>query len=222
VCGAAHPIVLPAAKVANIGLVRPGQSIAVLSGMMLMPVRRNEADELLALAAARMPEIVEHGERVGRFAGSIARELGFVDEQLTLIWQAARFHDIGKLAIPESILNKPSTLTDEERRIVRRHVDIGAELLAQTETLAKLAPLVFASHEWFDGSGYPFGLSGEAIPIGSRIIAIADAYDAMTQGRRSYRLCAAGETAVAELRSCAHRQFDPALVEVFLSLLAKH
>jgi putative nucleotidyltransferase with HDIG domain len=190
--------------------------------MMLIPVGRNEADDLIALATARMPEIVAHGERVGRFAGSIARELGIADEQRTLIWQAARFHDIGKLAIPESILNKPSTLTDDERRIVRRHVDIGAEILAQTETLANLAPLVFASHEWFNGGGYPLGLSGGAIPIGSRVIAIADAYDAMTQDRRPYRPRAACESALAELRECAGRQFDPEIVEVFLSVLARH
>src|SRR6185436_6498288 len=121
-----------------------------------------------------------------RFARSTARELGIIDGDLSLIWQAARFHDIGKLAIPESILNKPSTLSDEERQIVRRHVDIGAELLAGTQTLAHLAPIVFASHEWFNGDGYPCGLSGGAIPVGSRIITTVDAYDAMTQGRRSY------------------------------------
>jgi HD-GYP domain-containing protein (c-di-GMP phosphodiesterase class II) len=185
-------------------------------------VIRNEADELIAMATARMPDTVAHAERVARYADAIGRELGIPEEQLAIISQAARFHDIGKLAIPTSILNKPASLTAEERRIVRRHVDIGAELLIQTRTLGHLAPLVFASHEWFNGGGYPLGLAGGAIPIGSRIIAVADAYDAMTQDRRSYRRCNASETAVAEIRNGAHQQFDPAIVDVFLAVLARH
>ena len=199
----------------------------MLTGMLLPAVVRNavasnDASELLALAAARMPDTVAHAERVARYSEVIGRELDIRDPQLTVICQAARFHDIGKLAVPTLLLNKPAALTDEERRIVRRHVDIGAELLMQTRTLAHLAPLVFASHEWFNGGGYPLGLSGNAIPIGSRIIAIADAYDAMTQDRRSYRQSAACETAVTEIRDGAHGQFDPAIVNVFLSVLARH
>ena len=194
----------------------------MLARMLTQVAVTTDADELIAMATARMPDTVAHGERVARYAEMIGRELGIRGYQLTIIWDAARFHDIGKLAIPTSLLNKPAALTDEERRIVRRHVDIGAELLIQTRTLAHLAPLVFASHEWFNGGGYPLGISGSAIPIGSRIIAIADAYDAMTQDRRSYRSSSATETAVEEIRGGAHRQFDPVVADVFLSVLARH
>jgi HD-GYP domain-containing protein (c-di-GMP phosphodiesterase class II) len=189
---------------------------------MLTLVEGTDAEDLLALAAARIPDTAAHGERVGRFSVAIARALGIGRQDTATIGLAARFHDIGKLAIPVALIEKPGPLTDEEQEIMRRHVNIGAELLAQTRTLAPLAPLVLASHERFDGCGYPFGLSGRAIPIGSRIIAVADTYDAMTQGRRSYRECAARETAIIELREAAGRQFDAMIVDAFLTILAKH
>jgi putative two-component system response regulator len=185
---------------------------------------RDGADEpatLLALARERMPDIAAHGERVARNAVSIARELGCVEETAGVLEPAARFHDIGKLAIPEALLTKPSELAPGEDEIMRKHVDAGAEILASTRTLAPLAPLVRASHEWFGGGGYPLKLSGAAIPLVSRIIAIGDAYDAMTQDR-SYRVRLNSTEAVAELLRCSPSQFDPGIVPALLAVIGRH
>ena len=177
-----------------------------------------ERDTLLAMARARVPEIAAHGERVARFAASIARALGCVDETAATLEPAARFHDIGKLAIPEALLTKPSPLGPGENEIMRKHVDAGADILASTRTLTGLAPLVLASHEWFGGGGYPHRLSGLAIPLASRIVAVADAFDAMTQNR-SYRVRLNSSDAVAELLRCSPSQFDPEIVVALLSVI---
>ena len=181
----------------------------------------NESDALLALAAERMPDTAEHGERVARFAYSVAREMGVlldVGPELTI---GARFHDIGKIAIPEALLSKPSPLTEGEKAIVRQHVDVGAEILQATQTLASAAPIVGASHEWFNGGGYPWKLAGDEIPLASRIIAVVDAYDAMTQ-HRAYRVSLDSTDAVNELLRCCPTQFDPEVVAAFLAVLGRH
>jgi len=134
---------------------------------------------------------------------------------------AARFHDIGKAAMPHALLTKPSRLTPGEMAIMRRHADVGATILNATATLISAAPIVQASHEWFAGGGYPFRLAGEAIPLASRIIAVADAYDAMTQDR-VYRVRFDTNDAIAELLRCTPTQFDPAVVDAFLSVLSRH
>ena len=181
----------------------------------------NESDALLALAAERMPDTAEHGERVARFAYSVAREMGVlldVGPELTI---GARFHDIGKIAIPEALLSKPSPLTEGEKAIVRQHVEVGAEILQATQTLASAAPIVGASHEWFGGGGYPWKLAGDEIPLASRIIAVVDAYDAMTQ-HRAYRVSLDSTDAVNELLRCCPTQFDPEVVAAFLAVLGRH
>src|SRR2546423_361047 len=114
-----------------------------------------EVDALSALARERMPDTMAHSERVARFAHSVAREMGMDRESCVELELAARFHDIGKMAMPEALLTKPSPLTAGEAAIMRRHVDLGAEILEATATLAPLAPVVLNSHEWFDGGGYP-------------------------------------------------------------------
>ena len=119
------------------------------------------------------------------------------------------------------MLTKPSPLTAGEAAIMRRHVDLGAEILDATATLAPLAPVVLNSHEWFDGGGYPQKLAGSAIPIKSRILTVVDAYDAMTQNR-SYRLRGDSQDAIAELLRCTRTQFDPAIVSAFLAVLGRH
>lgn len=181
----------------------------------------DEREALLAMARERTPDIAAHGERVARYAASVARELGRGDETAGVLEPAARFHDIGKLAIPEALLTKPSQLAPGEDAIMRKHVDAGAEILASTRTLRSLAPLVLASHEWFDGGGYPHRLSGPAIPLASRIVAVADAYDAMTQDR-SYRVRLNTAEAIAELRRCSPSQFDPAIVAALIDVLSKN
>ncbi len=178
-----------------------------------------EADILAAFTMDRQRETAVHSERVTRYAISIARELG-VDCGVELE-AAARFHDLGKAAMPDALLTKPSPLTAGETAIMRRHVDVGAEILESTRTLRAAAPLVLASHEWFEGGGYPRKLSGPEIPLGSRIIAVADAYDAMTQDR-AYRARLNTTDAIGELLRCCPVQFDPIVVNALLAVLGRH
>lgn len=181
----------------------------------------DEAEALLTLAAKRIPTVVSHSERVARFTVALARELGFPDIVLPIVENTARFHDIGKLAMPESLLTKPSKMEAGEMAIMRRHAEAGAEMLAATDTLKELAPMVGATHEWFGGGGYPSKLAGAVIPYASRLVAVADAYDSMTQ-TRPYRKQLDASEAVSELLRCAPSQFDPDVVFAFLALLATH
>jgi HD-GYP domain-containing protein (c-di-GMP phosphodiesterase class II) len=181
----------------------------------------SELDALLASAVERAPETMVHAERVCRYAQSVGRELGMNEEDCRWLEIAARFHDVGKAAMPDAILTKPSPLTAGEAAIMRRHVDIGAEIVASAQSLRRAAPLVLASHEWFAGGGYPQKLAGPAIPLASRIIAVVDAYDAMTQDRH-YRSRLDSAEAVGELLRCCPTQFDPAIVAAFLVVLGRH
>lgn len=173
------------------------------------------------IAAERAPDVMVHGERVARYSVALARELELDTATVVTVERAARFHDIGKAAIPQALLTKPSRMTASEFAIMCRHVEAGADLLDATETLGELAPIVRTSHEWFGGGGYPAGLVGTAIPFASRLIAVADAYDAMTQ-TRAYRAQLDRSEAVAELLRCAPSQFDPELVVAFLTTLGRH
>ena len=168
-----------------------------------------------------MPDVVEHSERVVRFAIATAKELNVNASQIQLLERAARFHDIGKLAMPEAVLTKPSPLTPGEVTIMRGHVDTGAEILMSTATLRSTVPIVKASHEWFGGKGYPDGIAGQAIPLASRMIAVADAYDAMTQDRH-YRTRLGAVEAISELLRGAPSQFDPDVVVAFLNIVNRH
>jgi putative two-component system response regulator len=181
----------------------------------------DEGAVLHGLALDRIVETAAHGERVERYAQSVAREMRIPADAEPSLAIAARFHDIGKIAIPEALLTKPSPLTTGEIAIMRQHVEVGAEILEATATLADAAPIVCASHEWFAGGGYPHHLAGEAIPLASRIIAVVDAYDAMTQDR-AYRSRFNAADAVAELLRCSPVQFDPHVVAAFLAVLGRH
>jgi response regulator RpfG family c-di-GMP phosphodiesterase len=180
----------------------------------------DESARLMALAVERDPALVAHGARVARDAVAVGRQLQVSAAEVREIEMAARFHDIGKIAIPASLVDKPSPLTPGELAIMRRHVDAGADLLAATPSLAAIAPLVRASHEWFGGGGYPARLAGAAIPLPSRIIAVVDAYDAMTQDR-SYRRRLDSSESISELLRCAPAQFDPEVVIAFLTTLSR-
>jgi putative nucleotidyltransferase with HDIG domain len=180
-----------------------------------------EAEALAAFALERTPEVAAHGERVVRYARSIVRELGAEGSLGEALELTARFHDIGKLAMPDALMTKPSPLTAAEAAIMRQHVEVGAEILESTATLAPIAPAVRATHEWFSGRGYPYRLTGSAIPLISRIVAVADAYDAMTQ-ERSYRPRINATDAVNELLRGTPVQFDPDIVNAFLGVLGRH
>ena len=152
-----------------------------------------------------------HSERVARYAAHIARLLGLSFPSVDLVRRAAFVHDIGKILIPDSIVQKPGALTPDEREIVRMHPELGARMLARRPAMRDLAPVVLHHHERWDGDGYPAGLAGSAIPIESRVIFVADAFDAMTTERPYGRVLNYRE-AGAELARCAGRDFDPRVV----------
>ncbi len=173
------------------------------------------------MATDRIPDVMLHGERVARYAQAVAREWALDAEAARLLRTAARFHDIGKLAMPPALLIKPSPLTPGEWAVMHRHVEVGAEILSATRTLGDLAPIVAATHEWFDGNGYPHNLAGADIPIAGRIIAVADAYDSATQHRHGRSRIDSAE-GVAELRRGRGTQFDPDVLDTFLALIGTH
>ena len=181
-------------------------------------------DTLEALGSAldlKDPESFGHSQRVTAYTISIAKNVPVPLPYLTVMARAAFLHDIGKMAIPGKILRKPGPLDDAEKVIMRKHCEIGYNTLSRVPFLLEAADIVLAHHEFFDGTGYPRGLRGEQIPLGSRIISIANALDAMLSDcpyRNAYSMSQARE----EIRRCAGTQFDPKIVEVFLSIPEIH
>lgn len=163
----------------------------------------------------------EHAMRVSRLAGLACRKLGVAEPETEQIEQAAMLHDFGKLAMPEAILAKPAPLTPEERDMMRRHPDITYQFVRGHHLLGRIADIVRGANEWFGGGGYPVGLDGTDIPLGSRIIAVADAYDTMTHAR-VYRDAMTPAEAALELMRCCGAQFDPEVVGAFLAALTAH
>ncbi|HEY6055723.1 MAG TPA: HD-GYP domain-containing protein, partial [Gaiellaceae bacterium] len=159
-----------------------------------------------------------HSQRVAKLSGRIAERLGVPPDQVELARLAGSLHDLGKLAIPEEILRKPSALSEPERVVLERHPQIGYRML-ESLGVDPVAQWVLHHHERWDGDGYPDKLAGEEIPLGARIIFVADAYDAMTSDR-VYRGSLSREEAIAELERCAGSQFDPAIVGIFVAELA--
>jgi diguanylate cyclase (GGDEF)-like protein len=178
---------------------------------------RSQAGEvLLRTMHAKQPDLDEHSSNVAELATRVARRLGLGGEALDEIARAAELHDIGKVGIPDAILNKPSSLTAGEWEFIYQHTILGERILHGAPALRPVARLVRASHERWDGAGYPDGLRGEEIPLGARIVAVCDAYEAMT-ANRTYRAAVSHELACQELRCSAGTQFDPEVVEAFLS-----
>jgi two-component system, cell cycle response regulator len=161
--------------------------------------------------------LFDHAREVTRLAESLARALGLSRRARENVVRAAALHDIGKLAIPVEILAKTGPLDDSERAHLRRHTLLGEAMLAAAPRLRPVGILVRASHERWDGRGYPDGLEGEAIPLGARIIAVCDAYSAMCEVR-PYGSALGEEEALAELRRCSGTQFDPRIVHAFCML----
>jgi two-component system cell cycle response regulator len=174
--------------------------------------RAKTRDVLMQLLNERTPALHEHVNGVGHLAIDLARECGLDSDQLDEVLRAAELHDIGKLAIPDEILNKPGPLNDGEWQFVRQHSIIGERILNADPALRPVARLVRTSHERWDGTGYPDGLAGTAIPLGARIIAACDAYEAMTS-ERCYQGARSSDDAIAELRRNSGTQFDPAVVD---------
>jgi two-component system cell cycle response regulator len=174
-------------------------------------------DVLLSVLAEHSLSLAAHLGHVGTLAEAVACKLGLPEDVVTLTRLTAELHDVGKTAIPDVVLEKPGPLDDDEWALLKRHTIIGERILAAAPALARIAPLVRSTHEWVDGSGYPDGLVGDAIPLSSRIVSVVDAYDAMTSSR-PYGVERTSDQALAELRRCAGSQFDPAVVEAFLAV----
>jgi two-component system cell cycle response regulator len=178
---------------------------------------RQSSDVLLKVLSERNADLGAHITGVAELAMAVARQLALSDHEVERIGIAAELHDVGKAAIPDAILGKPGPLDDDEWTLMRQHTLIGQRIMLAAPSLAAAGELVRSSHEAFDGSGYPDGLAGEEIPLGARIIAVCDAFDAMTS-TRSYRAAMATAEAYAELRRCSGTQFDPTVVAAFCPL----
>jgi cyclic di-GMP phosphodiesterase len=183
-------------------------------------------DTLEALGSAldlKDAETEGHCQRVTVFCISIAKSMPVPvpNAYLAVLARAAFLHDIGKMAIPDGILRKPSPLNDDEKQIMRKHCEIGYNMLIRIPFLRDAAEIVLSHQEFFDGTGYPRGLKGEEIPLGARIFAVADALDAMISDQ-PYRRALPLSHAREEIRRCSGTQFDPKVVEVFLSITEQH
>ena len=179
-----------------------------------MSATRQSKDVLLRALAERNPELRHHLSGVADLAEATAMRLRLGHDELEQVRHAAELHDVGKVAVPDAILAKADRLDDGEWAFIRRHTLIGERIIAAAPALTRVAALVRSSHERWDGAGYPDGLAGEEIPLGARIIAVADAFDAMTSPR-PYATARSPAAALEELRRCAGSQFDPVVVDAF-------
>lgn len=224
----AHDILLRVGK-----LIRTRRTLKTLRNVAVqlqeeLAAALHEAERAQIEMLARMARLIDHSDdglsqhtwRVARLAGYIAEEYGLPGTQVDDIRRAARLHDLGKVVVSDAILASTKPLTEQEIELIRAHPTVGAMILkGGTSALVRMAERIAHSHhERWDGSGYPQGLKGNEIPIEARIVAVADAYDAMTH-TRPYRLALLPSEATTEIESGAGTQFDPAVVEAFMELM---
>jgi two-component system, cell cycle response regulator len=175
---------------------------------------------LMRVLGERQPVLGQHVRNVSELAVAVGNRLGMDRGDLIVLARAAELHDIGKVAIPDAILDKPGPLNDEEWAFMKQHTILGERIISSAPALARVASVVRSSHENFGGGGYPDGLSGEKIPLASRVILACDAYEAMTS-ERPYAAALSNEAARRELQRCAGSQFDPQVIETLLLVLAE-
>jgi HD-GYP domain-containing protein (c-di-GMP phosphodiesterase class II) len=196
---------------------------AIRSAVLYQQLERaylGTAEALGAALEAKESRTSNHARSIVDTAEAVGRMLGLHGLDLRNLRYAAAFHDIGKIAVPEGLLNKTGPLTEDERVQVQRHTEIGEQILSPVDFLQDVLPLVRHGHERWDGEGYPDNLAGSRIPIGARIILACDAYEAMTHDR-PYRPALSPESARQELRVNAGRQFDPRVVEALIQVLER-
>jgi diguanylate cyclase (GGDEF)-like protein len=172
-------------------------------------------EALLSALSQRDPDLADHVHDVADLAVQTARALNCPEASITRIRLAAELHGFGKMAIPEAILTKPAALTAQEWTLMRQHTIAGERIVASATALEEVAPVVRSSHERWDGTGHPDGLSGTEIPLGARIVAVCDSFHAMTSDR-PHRRAMSDEVALAELNACAGTQLDPSVVDAFV------
>ncbi|HEX2709214.1 MAG TPA: HD domain-containing phosphohydrolase, partial [Candidatus Deferrimicrobium sp.] len=198
-------------------------AIALSRARLIEELAQNDLGTLTALARAvdvNSPWTAGHSERVTDLAMDLGRELGLSPDEIDLLHRGGLLHDIGKIGVPPSILDKPGKLTEEEFAVIRRHPSKGAEILESIPSLQKVIPIVSQHHERFDGKGYPNGLAGESISLLARIFAVADVVDALLSDR-PYRPGWPREKVLAHTRENAGQQFDPVVVEAFFRIEAR-
>ncbi len=161
-----------------------------------------------------------HSEQIAKWAADVARLMGCNPQEVQAIYWGGLLHDIGKIGIANSILNKPTKLDAAEWEIIRKHTILGAQIISPIKKLSNVAPIIEYSHERYNGSGYPLGLKGEEIPLGARVIGVVDSYSAM-RDERSYKKPISHEDAIAELVRNSGILFDPQVVEMFLTVIRK-
>jgi len=164
--------------------------------------------------------ITEHSIRVSRYAEKLTKALMLSEEEVKTIRRAALLHDIGMVGVSSKILRKKSKLSGDEYDIIKKHTDIGVKLIKKTNLFEKELPIILYHHERYDGTGYPHKLKGETIPLGARLLAVVESYDAM-MNKTSYRKACPSEDALNELRQCSGTQFDPDMVNIFIKVLNK-
>jgi diguanylate cyclase (GGDEF)-like protein len=175
-------------------------------------------DAFLEALATREPSLHAHLEGVAALAVELASRLGLAEAELTEVSRAAQLHDLGKVAVPDEILAKPGELDEHEWEFIHQHTVVGERILRASPAFRDAATIVRSSHERWDGTGYPDGLAGEAIPLASRIVCACDAFEAMIS-TRPYREARTVEDAVRELERCAGTQFDPQVVQLLVALV---
>jgi len=181
----------------------------------LRDVRMGTLEAFTETIAQRDNDTMKHSTRVRDLAVAIGQAMNLSPETLDILAGGALLHDIGKIGIPEEILNKPTTLTEEEYEVVKTHPDSGVRIASHLKLLSPFLPIITSHHERLDGSGYPHGLMADQIPLEVRIISLADAFEAMTASR-PYREALSTEEAIKELRANSGTQFDPHLVDLFI------
>jgi putative nucleotidyltransferase with HDIG domain len=200
-----------------LGILANQAGISLENARLYEAVRQDYVDVIQALAGAvdaRDHYTREHSNRVSLYAVLIARQLKLDDAMVEAIQFGGLLHDIGKIGIPDQILNKPARLTEDEFRVMKGHSSLGAGLLRRVESLSHLVPLVLYHHERFDGKGYPEGLAGKKIPLGARILNVADSFETITSDR-VYHKARSLQEGLDEIRRCSGGQFDPELVDAF-------
>lgn len=204
-------------------LIADEAAMTIENRRLLRSIEKAYMDTIATLAKMldeRMPSTRGHSRRVAELSSELAKRMGLPEERHQLIKRAALIHDIGKIGIQDNVLLKPRALNAVERKIIQSHPRIGSEIVDRVEFFNIFVPIIAFHHEWFNGEGYPMGLSGAQIPLGARIVAVCDAWDAMIS-ERAYRDPLTKPQAAAELTRASGSQFDPDVVKEFLKMLKK-